>query len=414
MRKEYLLTTLAFVVLMNSAKAQEVIGRNPSVSLLMAENGLSQQEAQMRIDLQDQIIAMSEKLNTQNDPAYADIYIQHEPVYKIIVSFSDKKDRKAFLDQLDPKIRRYVQLKNASKSRGDVNRDLEAIAAALKDSGVVYTGGYDLPTAEFKITVETEADSQRVTGLLPSSLKNNVKVLIGAVPKTQAVPYGVKAGDTVSGGTKIYTEANNTSGWCTLGYAVNYTSGTTAKRGILTSAHCPSPMYFAVNGAWVTLHTPIVEQQTGKYDYQIWETTGLASNNKIYYRNLNSIPEFPASGSLSMTTITTFNNQKAGMVVCKSGATTGITCGKIIDGNALYNGATGWIKVSHTQQIDISEPGDSGGPWFLYPGTSTIISGVGVHAAGSKGSGTGPAGYSYYMPIDYIDDHMSSVSTVKQ
>jgi hypothetical protein len=412
MKKEYILTTMAFFALTNGAQAQEVIGRNPSVSLLMSENGLSQQEAQIRIDLQDQIIAMSDKLNTQNDPAYADIYIQHEPVYKIIVSFSDKKDRKAFLDQLDPKIRRYVQLKNVAKSRGDVNRDLESIAAALKDSGIGYTGGYDLPTSKFEITVESDADRQRVVGLLPANLKNDIQISIGPLPKTQAAPYGVKTGDTVTGGTKIYTEANNTSGWCTLGYSVTY--GSPAKRGILTSAHCPTPMYFAVNGAWVTLHTPIVEQQTGKYDYQIWETTGLASNNKIFYRNINSIPEFPASGSLSMTTITTFLNQKAGMVVCKSGATTGITCGKIIDGNALYNGATGWIKVSHTQQIDLSDPGDSGGPWFLYPGTSTTISGVGVHTAGSKGSGTGPAGYSYYMPIDYIDDHMSSVSTVKQ
>lgn len=104
MKKKYILSTLAFFTLTSGAQAQEVIGRNPSVSLLMLENGLTQQEAQMRIDLQDQIIAMSEKLNTQNDPAYADIYIQHEPVYKIIVSFSDKKDRKAFLDQLDPKI----------------------------------------------------------------------------------------------------------------------------------------------------------------------------------------------------------------------------------------------------------------------------------------------------------------------
>lgn len=412
MKKKYILSTLAFFTLTSGAQAQEVIGRNPSVSLLMLENGLTQQEAQMRIDLQDQIIAMSEKLNTQNDPAYADIYIQHEPVYKIIVSFSDKKDRKAFLDQLDPKIRRYVQLKNAVKSRGDVNRDLESIAATLKDSGITYTGGYDLPTSKFQITVESDADKQCIVGLLPANLKNDTQVSIGPLPKTQAAPYGVKSGDTVSGGTKIYTEANNTSGWCTLGYSVTY--GSPAKRGILTSAHCPTPMYFAINGAWVTLHTPIVEQQTGKYDYQIWETTGLASNNKIFYRNINSIPEFPASGSLSMTTITSFANQKSGMVVCKSGATTGITCGKIVDGNALYNGATGWIKVSHTQQIDLSDPGDSGGPWFLYPGTSTTISGVGVHTAGSKGSGTGPAGYSYYMPIDYIDDHMSSVSTVKQ
>jgi hypothetical protein len=106
--------------------------------LLMKEYSISQQEAQLRIDLQTEIIAMSEKLNTESDPAYADIYIQHEPVYKIIFSFADKKDRKAFLDQIDPKIRRYVQLKNATKSRADVGRDLDAIAASLRNSGIDY------------------------------------------------------------------------------------------------------------------------------------------------------------------------------------------------------------------------------------------------------------------------------------
>jgi hypothetical protein len=397
--------------------AQQDIGRNPAVSMLMREYGISQQEAQMRIDLQEQIIAMSDKLNVEADPAYADIYIQHEPVYKIIVSFSDKKDRKAFLDNIDPKIRRYVQLKNTTKSRADVNRDLDTIAASLASSGITYFGGYDLPTAKFKLTTEKAADVQRIQSLLPANLKADVEVTTGPVPKTQAAPYGVVAGDSIMGGTTVRNATNTTAPYCTFGYAISYTSGSTTKRGILTAGHCTSAtMYFSVNNHWVTLHTPIVDRPPAagsKYDYKIWETTGLASSNRIYYRNLNAIPEFPASGTLSMTTITTFMNQKVGMVVCKSGATTGITCGKISDGNAIRNGAAGWITVTHTLQSDISEPGDSGGPWFLYPGTSTTISGVGIHTAGS-GTATGTGSLSQYMPIDYIDDHMSSVNTVKQ
>lgn len=60
----------------------------------------------MRIDLQSEILALSEKLNTENDPAYADMFIQHEPVFKIVVMFADKRDRKPFLVSLDPKLRR--------------------------------------------------------------------------------------------------------------------------------------------------------------------------------------------------------------------------------------------------------------------------------------------------------------------
>jgi hypothetical protein len=36
-----------------------------------------------------------------------------------------------------------------------------------------------------------------------------------------------------------------------------------------------------------------------------------------------------------------------------------------------------------------------------------------LHSAGS-GTATGTGSLSMYMPIDYIDDHMASVSTVKQ
>lgn len=416
MNRKYVISALILAAASVVGSAQETVGRNPGASLLMSEYGISATEAQLRIDLQEQVIALSEKLNSDADPAYADMYIQHEPVYRIIISFSDKKDRKAFVDQIDPKIRRYVQLRNANKSRKETNQNLDSLALSLKDSGVAYLGGFDVSSDKFRIMAETDADVQKLTGLIPANLKNDTLVTRGPVPKMQAAPFGIQSGDKVTTGTTVFTSPSNTSGYCTLGYVVSYLSGSTPKRGILTAGHCDSTMYFSVNGHWVTLNSPIVDYATGspvgtKYDYQIWEVTGLASNNDIYYRNLNSIPEFPASGTLKITSITSFLNQKFGMVVCKSGATTGITCGKIVDGNAIYNGVPGWIQVSHTRQIDISQPGDSGGPWFIYPGTATNVSGAGVHTAGS---GTGTSGVSIYMPIDYIDDHIISVNTVKQ
>jgi hypothetical protein len=395
---------------------------NPAVYHLMKAYGLDAAEAERRIALQGDLLALSDKLNTENDVAYADMYIQHEPVYKIVVAFADKKDRKAFLDALDPKLRRWVQLKNAKKARGAVARELDELNASLTASSVPFTSVFDLPSEQFIVTVENEADKGKIEAAIPATRKVETTVRVGLVPKIEAAPTGVVAGDRLSGGNPVWTATGGTGGYCTLGYAVTYTSGTTTKKGILTAGHCPSTMYARIGTHDVTLSGPIAKKAhklcppagcdgiSDKYDYQIWETTGLTVDNQISYVDKNGIPEFPASGTFRMTSITTFMNQKAGMIVCKSGHTTGITCGEITNGNASRDGVAGWIEVSKSQQGDISDGGDSGGPWFLYPGASTNVVGLGVHTAGI---GTGSTGIAQYMPIDYIDDHVTSVNTIK-
>jgi hypothetical protein len=424
MKKGVLILALLLAGAGGAAQAQEPV-TNPSVTHLMKTYGIAKDEAQMRVGLQNEILELSERLNTENDPAYGDIFIKHEPVYKIVVSFADKADRKPFLESLDPKIRRYVQLRTAKKSRGLAARELEEINAALRPLSLAYGARYNLESERFVITVENAAAVERVRAALPDTRKVETVVEVGLVPKVEAVPTGVQAGDRLYGGKPVRDAQSSTAGYCSFGYGVNYTVGGVAKKGILTAGHCPNTMYVDFGGRFVTLSGPLIDKPhrdspppgndniSDKYDYQIWETTGLTVDNTIYFRDDNSIPEFPATGTLRMTAITGFMNQKMGMVVCKSGHTTGITCGEIVNGNATHDGVAGWIEVSKTQQRDISEPGDSGGPWFLYPGTSTTITGVGIHTAGA-GTGTGWGSYAIYMPIDYIDDHITSVNTIKQ
>lgn len=399
---------------------------NPSVTHLMQSYKLDKAEAQKRIDLQAEILALSERLNTESDAAYADMFIQHEPVFKIIISFADQSDRKAFLETIDPKLRRYVQLKVAKKSRGVFTRELEELAVVLRPLTFPLTSKYDLETEKFIITVETQEAATRVTALLPATRKVETVVNVAPVPKIQAAPTGVQPGDRLSGGNPVFEDAGLV-GWCSLGYAVTYTFNGAARRGIVTAGHCANTSFIDFGGRNVTLSAPDVERRhrttppsgfpvgdgiNDKYDYQIFEVTGLTVDNTIAYKDINSIPEFADTGTLRMTGITTFLNQKAGMVVCKSGHTTGITCGEITNGNLTRDGATGWIEVSKSRQRLISDGGDSGGPWFLYPGTSSTITGVGIHSAGNGVAGL--TGTATYMPIDYIDDHIASVNTIKQ
>lgn len=433
MRHAFPLLALAFA-LAQPVAAQDDTG-NASVSYLMERFGLSQAEAQTRIDVQGEVLALSERLNAGTDPAYGDLYIQHEPQFRIVVLFADRNDRKAFLDSLDPKLRRYVQLRTAKKSRGLFTRELEALTATLNTSGIAYTAKYDLESERYIVTVGSAADAERVRALIPAARKVETEVVVAPLPGIQAAPSGNQAGDRLLGGGALFVSqlpAGTTDATirrddrsdCTLGFAVAYTKNGAARRGMLTSGHCPNTMLVRYGDRYVTLSGPDEEKPhrsgpipggdgiSDKYDYQIFDTTGITVDNQVGYFDENNIPEFPASGVHRLTAITGYYNQKKGMVVCKSGANTGITCGTISNGALTYDGALGWIEVNNTNQTVISVGGDSGSPWYLYPGTSSSVTGVGLHTAGN--AVPGPTGVAVYMPIDYIDDHNSTVNTIKQ
>ncbi len=420
--KNKLLGYAAIVLFASPLNAQDVF-TNPAVTHLAQSYGITKDEAQMRVDLQAEIMALSESLNTSGDETYGDMYIQHEPVFKIIVLFADKADRKTFLDALDPKLRRYVQVKQAKRSRGRAARELDELNAALNAQTFPFTSKYDLANERFVVTVESDPVAARVQQLLPETRKVETDVLVAPLPKPAITPpTGTQAGDTVNGGQPVWSGAGGTGGWCSLGYAVNFTSGGVTKRGILTAGHCYASMKAYLTNHDVTFSDPLVRKPakvggitpdgvSDKWDYLIWETTGLSVSSSISYVDKSSIPEFPAMGTLKLTGISTFINQKAGMVVCKSGHTTGITCGEITSGNATHDGVAGWIEVSKSKQALLADQGDSGGPVFYYPGASTTITGVGLTSASNLVSG--PTGVMIYMPIDYIDDHFSTVNTIK-
>lgn len=384
---------------------------NPATYHLMQSYGLTQNEANERIELQDEIVALAEDLNSGDDANFTGLYVQHEPNFKIVLQFKSQSDKVDFKKTLDPKLRRYVQTVAVKKSRAEISGDIDALIASFSGNEIPFAGGYDLRTSKYEFIVNSNEDARALRAQIPPNLRGSVSLTVDEVPTIEAAPTGVRTGDSIIGGGTIRTTASSTGSRCTLGYSVRYTDSGTAKNGILTSAHCPNTMFYDAGGHWVTLSGPDVERRTGKYDYQIFDVTGLSTNYRIMYRDLNGIPEFPSSGTFDLKRITSFMGQYRGQIVCKNGAVTGITCGEITNGNYVYNGSAGWIEVSKTRQADISAGGDSGGPWFYYPGSSREITGLGVHTAGA---GTGSTSRAVYMPIDYINDHNSTVSTIKK
>lgn len=380
---------------------------NPAVTYLMQTYGIDRQEAQMRIDLQDEIVGIAEEIGAASDSNFAFILVQHEPVYKIVIAYDDVSDKNAVLQAVDPQLRRFVQLRTVPKSRSGIQADLEALARAFEATGAAFGGGYNVHNGKYVFTVETNEAARELREAVPPALRGDVEIVVGTLPKPQAAPTGVQPGDWSLGGYWQYS-STSAGGACTWGYVVSF--GSPAKRGLVTAAHCGTPRYQYTGGHWITFSGPVVSRQTGKYDYQVFDATGLNTDNLVYFEDKNSIPEFPASGYLNVTGTVPWSQQYAGLVMCKSGYTTGITCGTITNGNRYYQGSYGWIEVSKTKQTVISLGGDSGGPWFMYPGTSTNITAAGVHTAGDSVYGT--SGIAIYMPIDYVNDHDSTVSVV--
>ena len=109
----------------------------------------------------DSVVALSERLERENDPNYGDMYIQRKPKFRIVVLFADNQNRRAWLASLSPKLRRHVVIKEAKRSRQQFLREQDALSQALKLAGVDnYVLRYDLEAQQFWLDVDKAADRE--------------------------------------------------------------------------------------------------------------------------------------------------------------------------------------------------------------------------------------------------------------
>jgi hypothetical protein len=173
--------------------------------------------------------------------------------------------------------------------------------------------------------------------------------------------------------TDIYAGLRLNGADCTSGFSVIDSNGL---KGILTAAHCIPPIYY--NGvellSWGSAYG-------GPCDFRWLIAPGFDVRN-LAYDGTNYRYVFSAKHR---------DYQTVGEWVCKYGWVTGYTCGYIIDKNFNPGGAmdSTLIRV-HNNGVNLSEGGDSGGPWF------SLNTAYGLHVGGFGDD-------AYYMAINYID-----------
>ncbi|WP_230960752.1 S1 family peptidase, partial [Erythrobacter donghaensis] len=382
---------------------------------------------------------------------FGGVWIEHEPVYRIIVAFKNAEARQTVRDTVAPSMRRFVQIKNVRHSVTELEQLIDRANAAIASLGIEYVSYYEHRGDNLVIEADLDTGIGAIRAALPQDLQSFIVVRKGNVPKKMQAT-GYQAGEGIYAGWWFSDSTADPAAY-RCSFAFNARDNLN-RQGILTAGHCPNTprIFFTKTTAdhWVSLTAPQAEWNAPntKYDYQFHRTDGLATGPWVFYENgtgkiafkgftatddftkdgaKNVIAGYAANGYFKVVGTWGYYDQTVGQVMCKSGHSTGLTCGEITHGYYTWNGAKGFIETGKSAAYIYATAGDSGGAVFTQP-TSTgtvkasgIIGGATIYdptpASYPSGDekpclqtmeGVSPYNISdcklIHMPIDYIDD----------
>lgn len=426
------------------------------VAYLMDLYGLSQSEADERISLEEEVSAFATQLKSSNPDGFGGIWIEHSPVYKIVVAVKDNTDAQALRKMVSPQMRRYLQTKKVKFSEAEIEVRIDRVIQALLPLNINYVSYYEHKNDSLVIETSLDSGVGLIRQALPQDLMSFVQIKKGSVP-SQMQATGMQSGDGVYGGWSFSDSTADASRYV-CSFAFNAKDNLN-RPIILTAAHCANNprIYYQRSGVphWVSL--TFEKEWIGpgtKYDYQFHRTDGLNNGAWVWFDNgpgkidfkgfrpsddhtldssKNIIASQSAEGYYAVKGTWGYYDQKVGQVLCKSGRSTGLTCGQITHGYYTFNGIKGWIETGLSSAFIYAVSGDSGGAVFTEPTTAGGIKAAGIVTAATihdptrnaKGevnfSGderpclpfmegnssypdVGPDCKMIHMPIDYVDD----------
>jgi len=336
------------------------IDENPLVrdaQVYASDQGISLDEAIRRLQLQRPIGELNAQLIANERDTFAGLWIQHDPEYRVIVQFT--RDSEATIQPYidNGPLADIVEVRTARVSLAQLEIAQSLVMKAIHDLGVTVNSGINV--FENSVELYVIERSQLEAALQEANIQFPEYVKIITVKELSTPEVDIYAGLALSA--------------CTSGFSVKNSNGT---KGITTAAHCPNSLSY--NGTNLPFQG---SAYGGSYDVQWHTAPGFTMRNLMY------------DGIYNRYVYSTKhrNNQALNEFVCKYGKTTGNTCGYIIDKNfdpgADYIAT--FIRV-HRDGVNLSEPGDSGGPWF----SGNTAYGIHTHGIGDDAA---------YMAVNYID-----------
>ncbi len=299
--------------------------------------GVTVEEARRRLDLQVEAGKLGASLAANESATFGGLWIEHTPEYVVKAAFTEDGDatlqrykKSKALAGVIESVAVDTTLNNLIAAQGSAKTSVSRTSVAAE---------YGVSVADNAVNVFT-LDKEALKDALDKKGKElPAKARIKEVSALSAPTHGTQ----IHGGEHLST--------CTAGFSVKNSNGT---QGITTAGHCRNNQ--SRGGTALTFKQ---EWHGGSYDLQ-WHT-GPASQT---VRNL----VYDGSGHRYIYSGRHWNDQAAGDYVCKYGKVTGADCGEIETKYYQMPGYVGnkWVLVRNVpgDNSDLSEQGDSGGPFF--------------------------------------------------
>lgn len=362
------LITLAFAVAAQDAPGNALL---EDAATYAAGYGVDVGEAVRRLELQRQIGDLDAALTAEEAGSFAGLWIQHQPAFRVVVQFTDRGAEERLKSRLATgPLADVVETRRVRFSLDDLQKRQESSGERARGAGIAFNS--DINVLENRVELYVVEPEKLQARLAAAGARLPEGVLVKRVPQ-------LAQSEALVGGTPLST--------CTGGFTVR--NNATGELGISAAAHCGNTQY--AQGYLLPFRA---EDNNTDQDVQ-WHSACdiLEVTNEV-----NS-----GIGLRSIIGTMTRTNQTIGSMVCKYGMTTGRTCGtissKTFDLGANHNAT--FIRVNNYPDGNLSEGGDSGGPWFLEDRA------YGSHV-GAPGDDPND---SIYMAINYISSIGVSVLT---
>lgn len=228
------------------------------------EHRISVEEAVLRESRMQQAGELQGKLQDLFPDTFAGLYIEHEPVFQVVVMFT--RDARALLASQTQEP--WYVARIAPRSLELLESVQEEIVEQLEETGIDFTSSIDIIKSEINVNVrDPEWVSKKLSKILSVAGFVKINKANGFVEPVSIV-----------GGRRIRSLDNRFS--CTAGF--NVVNNKTRELGVLTAGHCPNNIKYS---------NPDVKfkfmgaRYSGPYDLQ-WHTQ---PNGKNYYPQENVI-----------------------------------------------------------------------------------------------------------------------------
>jgi hypothetical protein len=332
-------------------------------------------EAVRRIRLQERVMRLQERLLDEERGNFAGIAIVgNDRQQRIKIKFKDPRGRTAAaLVPDDEEMRTESDVEQAARSVDELLTAQRDLIGRFRGFGAGVAVGINFGTNGLNVKAADVAAAR--THIEGSGFDRSIPLTFVAGDPTITVDSRVTGGRDVEG--------------CQTGFMVRNYSGL---RGVSSAQHCGTGLIDLQTNESVGTWQAGLERPTEGVDVSWHRSSAHVYPNVIY----------TPRGEVTITSSRGISLMPYGSQACLSrtqynpsrGSPT-VSCGTVFNAEYYYVDRTGathgpWVAVSQSGSTVLSQPGDSGGPWF------TGNAALGIHR------GKDPTGYSVFTPVEKL------------